>query len=72
MPPETTAPEAPLAHVRVVGPHGHRWREVGREPLRDVTYRECRICGARSHVGTLSPNRRDWLAGGPWDREEGA
>lgn len=57
-----------VPHVRDVGPHAHAWAQVG--TVGAETYSECSLCGART-TNVPAPafaSRRDWLAGGDWER----
>lgn len=55
-------------HIREIGPHVHVWVGVGRDGA-GFNYRECELCGARVTDAPefINAQRRDWIAGGPWD-----
>jgi hypothetical protein len=57
-----------VPHVRDVGPHAHAWVQVG--TVGAETYSECSLCGARTTnvPAAAFSSRRDWLAGGDWEK----
>lgn len=57
-----------VPHVRDVGPHAHLWVVVG--SVGAETYSECSLCGARTTnvPAAAFSSRRDWLAGGDWEK----